>query len=211
VAKKNPEIASFLPDKISFMGMKSKIETRQDFNRELNSLKRFSKKGSEKVQTYDSGLTKTNWEVREGKRKNAINEARKTRQRKKAGFSLAKGTMGSVEENSLKPKVLNPNKKSPKDWEKAMQVLDKAIMSNFGRKEAEEYKRRYLLAIENQLGFAGLELYYFVEELDAQFISDNSMMNPKLSIELPYGEEEAELIAEQALEEWTFLAKPSGE
>ena len=39
--KKHPELKEFLPEKISVKDLKNNIETRQDFNRELKSL-RFS-------------------------------------------------------------------------------------------------------------------------------------------------------------------------
>ena len=50
VIKKNPELKNSLPTKLTSKDvseLKSWIVTRQDFNRELNSLKRFSNKGAE--------------------------------------------------------------------------------------------------------------------------------------------------------------------
>lgn len=47
--KKDPKRKASLPEKISARDIKNIIETRHDFNREINSLKRFSDKGSEEL------------------------------------------------------------------------------------------------------------------------------------------------------------------
>lgn len=61
LAKKNPEFKSSLPEKLDseyVKKLKNMIVTRQDFNREINSLKRFSNKGSEDMFVIlDSGET----------------------------------------------------------------------------------------------------------------------------------------------------------
>lgn len=61
LAKKNPKMKNALPDKLSSRDvteLKNLIVTRKDFNRELNSLKRFSNKGSEDMFIIlDSGET----------------------------------------------------------------------------------------------------------------------------------------------------------
>lgn len=58
LAKKNPEIKSSLPEKMTVKELKSIIVTRADFNREVNSLKRFSNRGAEDMFIIlDSGET----------------------------------------------------------------------------------------------------------------------------------------------------------
>lgn len=47
LAKKNPELKSSLPETIKVKELKAIIVTRADFNREVNSLKRFSNRGAE--------------------------------------------------------------------------------------------------------------------------------------------------------------------
>ena len=49
LAKKNPEMKNALPDRVSAAQLRDMIETRQDLNRELNSLRRFSQKGAEEL------------------------------------------------------------------------------------------------------------------------------------------------------------------
>ena len=49
LAKKDPENKDALPERISAAQLKEMIQTRQDLNRELNSLRRFSQKGAEEI------------------------------------------------------------------------------------------------------------------------------------------------------------------
>ncbi len=60
---KFPKTKNSLPQKVSMKEMKDLIKTRADFKREINALKRFSKKGAETLVTvpgneYDLKITK---------------------------------------------------------------------------------------------------------------------------------------------------------
>lgn len=118
LAKNNPELASILPDKISTKQLKQMINTRQDLNRELNALKRFSKKGSEQVvivpdTEYEIKITK--WQKTEmNRRVGIINRRRKQRleelenvqmtsRGKNLGYTRGQLGMGKAEEISLQP------------------------------------------------------------------------------------------------------------
>lgn len=116
--KKNPELKNVLPDKVSVAQMKELIETRNDLKRELNSLKRFSQKGAEKlvdVPGNDYNLKTTNWQKKEMSRRiGVINRKRKKRLNdleniemtsggKPLGYKKSDIGMGSAESNSLKP------------------------------------------------------------------------------------------------------------
>jgi tagatose-1,6-bisphosphate aldolase len=60
----------YLPETVSYKDIKSKIYTRNEFNRVLNSLKRFSKKGAENpVLTRDYNVI-TKWEQQELRKTN---------------------------------------------------------------------------------------------------------------------------------------------
>lgn len=85
IAKKNPEIKNALPDKASVKQLRELINTRQDLQREINSLKRFNKKrGFDKdkdLVTYgDYNIQMTKWQRSEINRRVAvINRRRKER------------------------------------------------------------------------------------------------------------------------------------
>ena len=118
LAKSNPEIANVLPEKVSTRQLKEMINTRQDLNRELNSLKRFSKKGSEKIVVvpnteYELKITK--WQQTEmNRRVGIINRRRKARldelvntemtsRGQKLGYTRGQLGMGKATEVALQP------------------------------------------------------------------------------------------------------------
>ena len=47
LAKKDPKNAAALPERVSAAELRAMIKTRQDLQRELNALRRFSQKGAE--------------------------------------------------------------------------------------------------------------------------------------------------------------------
>lgn len=120
VAKKNPEMEKALPDRVSAKELRSMIKTRADFNRELNMLKRFSKKGAEKLveaPDNDNNLVLTKWQRTEMNRMAAIINRKRADRRKKIFDAPAKSrgeelgytvgqdqaSMGKAEKVALSP------------------------------------------------------------------------------------------------------------
>lgn len=118
LAKKNPQTKNVLPDKISAAQLKELINTRQDLKRELNALKRFSKRGAEEiieVPENDYNLKITKWQKTEMNRRIAIiNRRRKDRLERLAnieatsrgeslGYKRSDIGMGKATEISLSP------------------------------------------------------------------------------------------------------------
>lgn len=127
---KNPSNKSALPqffnektgeweNRLTYENFKSMIGTRADFNRELNSLKRFSKRGAEQIVNipgnYNDART-TRWQAQEMTRRSAIiNQKREVRREKKSaletidtlgktGFTYGQAyAMGLISDNDLKP------------------------------------------------------------------------------------------------------------
>lgn len=103
-----------LPEKVSVRQLKNLIKTRQDLKRELNAMKRFSKKGAEtiiKVPDTDYNLQVTKWQKNEMSRRIAvINKKRQERLEEIASvkiagqeYTLGQLGMGRQAENELKP------------------------------------------------------------------------------------------------------------
>ena len=82
IIKKNPEIANYLPDRQSYKDLRESITSRQEFNRHLASLKRFSTKGAENIVVSKTGLKTTAWERKEVGIQVAIINRERTRKRK---------------------------------------------------------------------------------------------------------------------------------
>ena len=116
ITKKNPDLKNALPDKISVRQLKELINTRQDLKRELNALRRFSKRGAEEIITYgDYNIKVTKWQKVEMKRRVAIiNRKRKARKEhleslemkqggKSLGYTKGQFGMGKIESLELNP------------------------------------------------------------------------------------------------------------
>lgn len=119
LAKKDPQNKNALPEKVTVRQLKELIKTRQDLKREINTLKRFSKRGAETLEVapgndYNTKITK--WQRVEMNRRLAIvNRKRANRLKeleeiqlsnrgKPLGYKRGELGMGSVEANSLRPK-----------------------------------------------------------------------------------------------------------
>lgn len=204
ILKKHPELAPYLPDRLTVEGVRQSIETRQDFNREVRSLQRFLKRGAERPILSDSGIKTTEWQRREvGYKVATVNRAR-TLEAKRANVSTEKGTMGSIEANNLRPKSYDINRIAPRDWNKFIETVERQVMTNYDSDRVERYKENYLKSIRRNLGTRGKakELYDLVATLDPYFMYDIYYDDPVLQIQFTSDPLPAELIAEQALEHW---------
>lgn len=81
--KKDPKTSNVLPEKVSIKELKDLIRTRQDLHRELNTLKRFSKRGAEEIINLAdtrNNLKITKWQKTEMNRRiGIINRTRRRR------------------------------------------------------------------------------------------------------------------------------------
>lgn len=119
--KKNPKNKNYLPERVSVQEIKNLVETRQDLKRELNTLRRFSKRGSEELvivpgSKYNLELTK--WQKNEMSRRTGIINRKRNERYKyisgmeaksrndKLGYTIGDIGMKSLDENTLKP--MNP-------------------------------------------------------------------------------------------------------
>lgn len=96
IAKRKPSIKNFLPDKVSVKKLKNLINTRNDLKREINALKRFSRKGAEtiiKAPNTSTNAYVTKWQKEELIRRVAIVN-RKRRERKEYLYQLPAKSRG---------------------------------------------------------------------------------------------------------------------
>lgn len=118
LSKKDPSISNLLPAKITSKQLKELINTRQDLKRELNSLKRFSKKGAEKIEVVpdtEYELKITHWQRvemnrrvgvinrRRNKRLEEIQNVEMTSRGQKLGYTRGQLGMGKATEVALQP------------------------------------------------------------------------------------------------------------
>ena len=204
--KKNPTIKEYLPDRMSMKELRRNIDTRKEFNRELNSLKRFSQKGVEKIVETPKGLKLTEYEIKEVKNKIRIVNIKRAYERKKLGFSPQSGTMGQISERNLQPKNFSLNK-TPKEWDKYLESLQKELSDNFKQNQLEKYKENYLKNLSDQFGYKGDELKKLLANVDAKTIYNKSVSNPLLTIGFRYDPLENDVIITAQLGEWKHVLK----
>ena len=161
--KKNPAIKNVLPEKVTVAQMKELIETRQDLKRELNALKRFSKRGSEKiveVPDNDYNLKTTKWQKEEMTRRiGIINRKRKKRLKEiqetplmsrgqELGYTKGQLGMGRAEEVSLTPMNAFTPRMTRRDLKYKFRNILKESQSSYWNKRDLMLKENYIKSLE---------------------------------------------------------------
>lgn len=194
---KHPELAPFLPDRITTSEIRNKVKTRADFNREIKSYQRFMRRGAEAPVTNEKGLMLTKWEKQEvGIKVGTINRQR-ARERKKADVSPYKGNMHTIAEANLLNKKYNFEGIEPKRWKTYVRNVEKQVMSNYTRERDEQYKENYLRALDNALSHDDARrVKEVVQKIDATKFKDLYFASPELEIGFIYDPQESESIAD---------------
>lgn len=198
--KKHPEFAPYLPEKITVKDLTAKIETRKDFNREVNSLARFLKKGAEKPFTSKSGIKTTAWERKEIGYKVAQINRQRTIEKKRANVSTYKGTMGTIKANNLNPKKFNIDKMRPQEWDKFLETVEKQIKSNYNYDKMVRYKENYIKGLYNVFGAKGNDIANLVENITPEDFTDLFYNDPVLQLDFIYDPLEVDLKIESIIE-----------
>lgn len=205
LVRQNPENKNILPQfynekteqfesRITIVTLKEMIQTRQDFNRQLNMLKRFSKRGAEEIveapdNTYGTRTTK--WQRQETARLvGIVNRKRQERLDRlnlvemansegKLGYTLGQMFgMGLASRNKLTPtKAFTPSQ-SQNDLKYKMQALikesktkyyldrDQLLKDNFIRTLLENYDQRDIQDVISSI--RGMDPDMFVLKFEAR-------------------------------------------
>lgn len=196
LAKKNPEMINALPEKTSVRQLKELVQTRRDLKREINSLKRFSRRGSEEIISYgDYNIKLTKWQKTEiNRRVGIINQRRTRRLREMEEMELTQGGeslgykkgdvgMGRIERVELSPmKGLTPGM-NQRDVIKKWRNIVKESQSGYFTDKDYRLRENYLKGLrENfnpddiadlEVAIAGMDIREFKKrfysEADADF------------------------------------------
>lgn len=173
LVKKNPANSNILPqfwnektqefeNRITIEQIKELIDTRQDYNRQLNMLKRFSRRGAERIVETgsDYGARTTKWQEQEQKRLvQTINRRRKTRLETlnavemmnasgKLGYTLGQMFgMGLAEQNKLKPTQAFTRGQTQKDIKWKWRALQTEVKDTYYNERDEMLKENYIKAL----------------------------------------------------------------
>jgi hypothetical protein len=152
--KAHPELLDMLPEPIHAQEKKELIETfndqyatQQDFDRELRSIQRFSRKDATKVVEDIDNNPILNWKKKEIQYKvNNVNQRLK-KQREELEKSPDLARAGNVQYEDVKEIKLD--KMQNRDWKKFEKYLDKQIMSKTMEKKYDTYKERFLAKLNS--------------------------------------------------------------
>lgn len=160
--KLTPNEKRALPERVTVKQMKELIDTRQDLKRELNALKRFSKKGAEEIVTVpntDYNITTTKWQKQEmtrrvaiinRKRKKRLEEIRQvelTSRGQKLGYTRGDIGMGRADEVALNPMNAFTPKMTRYDLNNKFKAIMKESQTSYWKKAEMVLKENYTRAI----------------------------------------------------------------
>lgn len=163
LAKKNPQIENVLPEKVSVGQLKELINTRQDLKRELNALKRFSKRGAEEiviVPDTDYNLKITKWQKtemnrrigiinrRRAKRLDEISNMEMTSRGESLGYKRSDLGMGKATEVSLKPMNAFTRRMSQSDLKWKWKGIMKESQSDYFTQKDYRLRDNYIKALQ---------------------------------------------------------------
>lgn len=198
--KKNPELAPYLPERLTVQGLRDKIQTRQDFNREIKSARRFLKPGAETPVTSATGIRTTRWEKREIGIKVGVINRRRNRELKKMNPTTEKGTMGTIRENNLRPKKYNIDKIKASDWDMFVYGVEKQIMSGYTAQKNELYKQNFIKAVKTAFGSKGTEIVEMAQSIPADILVELYYNDPVLQVEFIYNPLEMQIKIDNIVE-----------
>lgn len=198
--KKNPELAPYLPERLTVQGLRDKIQTRQDFNREIKSARRFLKPGAETPVTSATGIRTTRWEKREIGIKVGVINRRRNRELKKMNPTTEKGTMGTIRENNLRPKKYDIDKIKASDWDMFVYGVEKQIMSEYTAQKNELYKQNFIKAVKTAFGSKGTEIVEMAQSIPADILVELYYNDPVLQVEFIYNPLEMQIKIDNIVE-----------
>ena len=175
LVKKNPENKNILPQfynektdqfesRITVETLKSMIQTRQDYNRQINMLKRFSKRGAEDIveaPNNEYGSRTTRWQKSEMNRMKAIvNNRRQERldnlnlvemmnSQGKLGYTVGQMFgMGLASKNQLQPTNAFTPSQSQTDIKYKFRALQKESRTRYHKDRDKILKENYIRTLE---------------------------------------------------------------
>ena len=185
IEKSHPELANVLPERVTAKSIKELVSTRQDLNRELNMLRRFSKRGAEEVVDVPESkynLKTTKWQKTEmNRRVGIINRERKKRRDefmqtkaksrgKELGYTLGDLQMGHVDDVALRPlKAFTPSM-TRSGINIKFKTIRKESQSDYWKKAEKQLVENYIKGLYNNFRFEDIK--DIVNEVSAMSFKD---------------------------------------
>lgn len=223
--KKFSETDVIIPERVSVKQLKDLIDTRQDLNRELKSLERFTVRGSETIITVpntDNNIQLTKWQKdemsrrasivnrRRNARKKAIEEQELAQGGKSLGYSRGQIGMGRADELVYKPTKAFTKKMRREDVSRKMQQLQKESMSTYWHRRDLIMRESFIKAL--QMNFNDKDIKDVIDaimEMPIEDFKDTLLSNPDdFSTAYPPSDEEYEGFLNELKATWIPKPKP---
>ena len=200
--KKEGLVGEVQPEPISLKAARdmAKSASRAAFNKQINKIKRYLRKGAEMPYTTKEGVNITLYEKKEIDIAFRTINARRKAQIEKYQPSTFKGTMGTIEANNLKPRKNTIQSIKPKNWDKFVHGLEAQLMGEQDEVRQEKYKQNFITAIRNVFG-ENTELEQKISKIDAQKLTELYYSNPLLQIGFVYDPKEAQELQDVMVEQ----------
>lgn len=146
----NPQGAAFMPDTVSYRGLRSEIQTARELNNVVNRLKRGGKAKAFQLVQNEAGIVTTRWQQREAQIAFNTRERRKSMERRRLGIQNAAGILtgniGTIQERGLRPSQLTPAKMNRVQMERIVELEREQTRSN-AYDRAMDYYLNYTTAL----------------------------------------------------------------
>lgn len=215
-----------IPEKVSIKQLKGLIDTRQDLNRELKSLERFTQRGSETVVTVpntDNNIQLTKWQKEEmSRRASIVNRRRNARKQdieqqeleqggKALGYNRGQIGMGRADELVYRPTKAFTPKMRKEDVSRKMQQLRKESMSTYWHRRDLIMRESFIKALE--MNFNSKDIKNVVDaimDMPIEEFKETLLSNPDdFSTAYPPSDEEYEGFLNELKATWIPKGKPS--
>lgn len=197
---KDPAARDYLPDKISSKELKKNISTRQEFNREVRSLKRFSRKGAEQKAMIGS-VPVTKWERKETAIQIRILNAQRKKNRERFGdlevvaggqkTGYKRAEIPSLRMQEFKPKT-TPKPRSKREWNKFLRSLRKQISESYRREKRDKYIDNYIKGLKQVFGSRADDIAWLIKQMDPDVVIETMFSDQEAAIDFMYDPLEVE-------------------
>ena len=152
----HPEAAPYMPDTMSFNNLRSEVTSARELNNLVNRLKRGSHATAFALVQTNAGDITTRFELNEARIAFAVNERRKSMERRARGIQVGDviqtGHMRELSEYNLMPSKLKPIDMTLEQLRRTVEVQDERGRSNKADRAYNMYLN-YVTAL-NEAGFA---------------------------------------------------------
>ena len=191
VNKQHPELSRFQPEKISYTELRSRIATREDYNRIIDMYKRYSKRGAEKAIVSDRGARVSEWAYNEAQLlTETINRSRAQRRRQYKDLTQAQRARAYENENLL-PKYFNFENMSQKAFNRFFRTAQAQAMALYEDSRYQQFYENYINAFIETYGNTPdtRELIDRLRKLSRKDFYRATVAEPVLQIDFVYDNE----------------------